>query len=164
MNKNHIKNIRTWLDVISIDPPRCLKLLSALLINLKVGGIYISDTDLFQHDITKFLNSNIKSSYHIARQIAVLFPVYFREIGAEGELRKISTAIDELFNRNDKLIHFLRKQIHAESNNTHIELVQNIFNYWADCDKNILIDQVPSDVYSALNIEEKSVMKIHQVA
>ncbi|MBP7432601.1 hypothetical protein KA996_03545 [bacterium] len=164
MNRNHIKNIRTWLEIIAVDPSKCTKLLSALLINLKVGGVFISDTDLFQNDVTKFLNSRISSSYHIARQIAVLFPVYFNEIGAEGELRKISTAIDELFHRNDRLIHFLRKQIHAESNNTHIELVKIIFDFWVSTKKEILAGRVPLDVFESLDISEHSFLKIHEIA
>lgn len=164
MNREHVKNIRVWLEIISKNPPRCSKLLSALLINLRVGGVYISDTDLFQHDITKFLNSDITSSYHIARQVAVLFPVYFKEIGAEGELRSVSTAIDELFHRNDRLIHFLRKQIHAESNNTNIDLVDSIFQYWLDGDKTSLESTVPNDVFLSLDENDVSFRKIKRIS
>ncbi|MGI6395484.1 MAG: PEP/pyruvate-binding domain-containing protein [bacterium] len=164
MNKNHVKNIRTWLEIISINPQRCMKLLSALLINLKIGGVFISDTDLFQNDVTRFLNSQIGSSYHMARQISVLFPVYFNEIGAEGELRKISTAIDELFHRNDRLIHFLRKQIHAESNNTHIQLVKDIFEFWLFKKRDKLLDKIPLDVFESLDVEEPSFLELHKIA
>lgn len=164
MNKNHVKNIRVWLEIIAVNPAKCTKLLSALLINLKVAGVFISDTDLFQNDVSRFLNSRITTSYHIARQIAVLFPVYFNEIGAEGELRKISTAIDELFHRNDRLIHFLRKQIHAESNNTHIQLVKDVFEFWLYKDQNKLVDKIPQDVFESLDTSEDSFLKLHKIA
>jgi len=164
MNREHVKNIRVWLEIISKHPSRCGKLLSALLINLRVGGVYISDTDLFQHDITKFLNSDITSSYHIVRQIAVLFPVYFKDIGAEGELRSVSTAIDELFHRKDRLIHFLRKQIHAESNNTNIDLVNKIFMYWLNGDKSVLEKKIPENVLSSLDENDELFKKINKIS
>ena len=40
-NKNHIKNIRAWLELISLDPILCKDLLAALIINLTQGGIFI---------------------------------------------------------------------------------------------------------------------------
>lgn len=164
VDKNHVRNIRTWLEIIEVDPDLCTKLLSGLLINLRTGGVFISDTDLFQTDITKFLNSKISSAYHIARQIAVLFPVYFNEIGAEGELRKISTAIDEMSQRKDSLVHFLRKQIHAESNNTHIGLVKDIFTYWLTGEKKHLQNKIPADIYVSLNCSEDLYAEVHQAA
>ncbi len=164
-DRNHVKNIRVWLEIIETNPSRCKILLSALLINLRVGGVFISDTDLFQSDVTKLLNSDVSYYYHIVRQIAVLFPVYFNEIGAEGELRKVSTAIDEISFRNDRLIHFLRKQIHAESNNTHIDLVKSIFVYWMDGDKDKIAGKIPEDVYAGLIIsDEKYYSGVHDIA
>jgi len=164
VDKNHVKNIRTWLAIIGENPSKSMKLLSALLINLRIGGVFISDTDLFQNDITKLLNSEINSSYHIARQIAVLFPVYFNEIGAEGELRKISTAIDEISFRKDNLLHFLRKQIHAESNNTHIELVRDIFIYWLTGEKKQLEKKIPQEIYVSLDSSGEMYEGVHAVS
>ena len=92
--------------------------------NLKLGGIFIADTDLFQRDITKLLNSDISAVYKQLKNWPVCFRVYFREIGAEGKLRDVTTAIDELVHRKDRLIHFVRKQIHSESNNTHISWLE----------------------------------------
>ena len=51
----------------------------------------------------------------MAKQLLRSFPVYFNEVGAEGELRSVSTEVDELCGRRDTLLHFLRKQSHAES-------------------------------------------------
>ena len=73
-----------------------LKLLSALIVNLRIGGIFISDTDLFQRDITRLLNSDIAPIYKMIKLLARIFPVYFNEIGAEGELRQITTTMDEV--------------------------------------------------------------------
>ena len=129
-NPDHVKNIRIWLDLIEISPCKFKKLLSALVVNLKLHGIFISDTDLFQRDITRLLNADIGTVYKQVKQLARLFPVYYNEIGAEGKLRDVSTAMDELSGREDRLIHYVRKQIHTESNNTHIELVNRVARFW----------------------------------
>ena len=103
-DKNHIKNIRVWLELISIDPVLCKDLLAALIINLTQGGIFISDTDLFQKDVSQFLNSDIKPLFVQVKQLLRLFPVFYHEIGAEGEIRDLSTDIDEMSSRKDRLI------------------------------------------------------------
>ena len=103
-------------------------LLSALIVNLKLGGIFLSDTDLFQREITKVLNSNITPYYKKVKQLTRIFPVYFNEIGAEGEIRNVTTNMDEISGRQDKLVHFLRKQVHTESNNTLIALTFSVFS------------------------------------
>ncbi len=107
------------------------KLLSALIVNLKLGGIFISDTDLFQREITKVLNSNISPFYKKVKELTRIFPVYFHEIGAEGEIRNVTTNMDEINERKDKLVHFLRKQVHTESNNTLIDLTRHVFKFGA---------------------------------
>ncbi len=145
-NKNHIKNIRAWLELISLDPILCKDLLAALIINLTQGGIFISDTDLFQKDVSQFLNSNVKPLYVQTKHLLRLFPVFYHEIGAEGEIRDLSTEIDEMSSRKDRLIHFVRKQVHTESNNTHINLLRQILNYWTDLDPGHLQGLLPDDV------------------
>ncbi len=159
INANHVKNIRTWLELIEYAPSAMRELLAALIVNLKLGGIFISDTDLFQRDVTNLLNSDIEPVYREMKQLARIFPVYFRDIGAEGRLRDISTAIDELTMRKDRLIHFLRKQTHTESNNTHIMLTAKIIKYWHEGDKGLLKNLVPADVYEWL--DEKSEWFVH---
>jgi len=149
VNDNHVKNIRVWLELIETSPNNFKKLLSALVVNLKLGGIFISDTDLFQRDVTRLLNADITPVYKQIKQLARFFPVYFREIGAEGKLREASTALDELSRRKDRLIHFLRKQIHSESNNTHIELIRNVARYWLTGDLEPLSRKLPEDVIEA---------------
>ena len=151
VDRNHIKNIRIWLALIQLHPASWRRLLSALLINLKLGGVFISDTDLFQRDVTALLNSDITSVYFLVKQLTVLFPVYFNEIGAEGELRDISTVIDELSQRHDRLIHFLRKQVHAESNNLHLQLTDGILRFWFDGSTHALLQYLPADVSGTLS-------------
>jgi len=151
IDKNHIKNIRVWMELIECSPGRMLKLHSALIVNLRVRGIFISDTDLFQRDITRLLNSDIAPIYKMVKQLARIFPVYFNEIGAEGELRDITTRMDEVSFRQDRLIHFLRKQLHTESNNTHIELARRIIRYWHNGIAEPLRDIIPQDVFCSLN-------------
>jgi pyruvate,orthophosphate dikinase len=163
VNINHVKNIRVWLELIEYSPDDMKELLSALIVNLKLGGIFISDTDLFQRDVTKLLNSNIAPVYKQMKQLARIFPVYFRDIGAEGKLREVTTAVDELSRRKDKLIHFLRKQIHTESNNTHIELTKKIIQYWYDGNTEHLKRIVPEDVIGILDIKSDWYIHVHEI-
>ena len=151
VDPNHVKNIRTWLELIMHAPYTFRKLLSALIVNLRLGGIFIFDTDLFQRDISRLLNSNISPLYKQIKQLTRIFPVYFNEIGAEGELRDVTTVMDEISGRQDTLIHFLRKQVHIEGNNTHIDLCKRIFHYWFDGDKAHLDELLPQEVSQRLD-------------
>ncbi len=150
MAHDHVKNIRVWLELIKSNPRRSARLLSALIIQLKLGGVFIQDNDLFQRDVTAVLNAEIRPVMFLVKQLAILFPVYFNEIGAEGELREISTVIDEIAGRRDRLVHFLRKQIHAESNNTHLQLTGEILRYWESGDETALRTHLPEDVLESL--------------
>ncbi|MBU1370526.1 MAG: hypothetical protein KJ754_12840 [Bacteroidetes bacterium] len=164
VNENHIKNIRIWLQLIEYSQSLMEKLLSALIVNLRLGGIFISDTDLFQREITKILNSNIAPYYKKVKQLTRIFPVYFNEIGAEGEIRKVTTTMDEICGRNDKLIHFLRKQVHTESNNTLIELTRRIFQFWHDGDLKKLRNALPDNVYQHIDTESEYFVTVNQLS
>jgi len=163
VNENHIKNIRIWLQLIEYSQSLMEKLLSALIVNLRLGGIFISDTDLFQREITKILNSNISPYYKKVKQLTRIFPVYFSEIGAEGEIRKVTTTMDEICGRRDKLIHFLRKQVHTESNNTLIELTRRIFQFWHDGDLVKLRNALPDNVYQNIDIQSEYFVTVNQL-
>ena len=128
---------------------------------MRLGGVYISDTDLFQRDITNILNSNISPFYKKAKQLAYIFPVYFNEIGAEGEIRHVTTSMDELSHRNDRLIHFLRKQVHIEGNNTLIDMARKIFYFWYDADLQALKRGFPTDVYDSIDLKGRWFEPIH---
>lgn len=161
VNNNHIKNIGVWLELIEYSQLEMEKLLSVLIVNLQLGGIFLSDTDLFQREITKILNSNISPFYKKVKQLTRIFPVYFNEIGAEGEIRKVTTSIDEISHRNDKLIHFLRKQVHTESNNTLIGLTRQIFNFWHDGNLEAIKHMLPKNVYDSIDIESEYFAPVH---
>ncbi len=162
-NADHVKNIRIWLDLIETSPYKFKKLLSALVVNLRLGGIFISDTDLFQRDVTRLLNADIAPVYKQVKQLARFFPVYFNEIGAEGKLREISTVIDELAGRKDRVIHFVRKQVHTESNNTHIDLVRRVAAFWYNGRPKQLRDVLPEDVYVSLNKNDEHYIRISRL-
>jgi len=147
VNPAHIMNIRCWLEIIGMKPRWTKRLISALIVNLKLGGVFIRDTDLIQKNISALLNSDITPSYSLIKQLLRIFPVYFSEIGAEGELRDITTRVDELSLRNDKLVYFLRKQSHVESNSLIFKFIEDIFKYWSSGDKNFLRVHLPVDVY-----------------
>lgn len=161
-NTNHVKNIRVFLDLIERDPSAMRELLNALIVELKLGGIYISDTDLFQRDVTKLLNSDIGPVYREIKQLTRIFPVFFQDIGAEGTLREVTTAIDGLSMRKDRLIHFLRVQIHVESNNTNVGLTRKIIEYWYDGNKQPLKELLPEELYNTLEDDHEWYEKAHE--
>ncbi|MBS4055934.1 MAG: hypothetical protein KGZ82_01295 [Bacteroidales bacterium] len=161
VNENHIKNIRVWLVLIEYSQSVMEKLLSALIVNLRLGGIFISDTDLFQREITKILNSHISPYYKKVKQLTRIFPVYFNEIGAEGEIRKVTTTMDEISGRQDKLVHFLRKQVHTESNNTLIGLTRRIFRFWYDGQLEALSSLLPHNVYESIDLNSEWFAPVH---
>lgn len=151
VNPTHIMNIRSWLDIIAMKPRWTKKLLSALIINLQLGGIFIRDTDIIQKDISNLLNSDIAPAYNLVKQLLRIFPVYFSEIGAEGELRDTSTKVDELSHRNDKLIYFLRKQSHVESNSLLVNFIEDIFRYWHSGTKDYIKKHLPDEVFEQID-------------
>jgi len=150
VNRAHILNIRTWLQLIELNPKWSTRLLSNMIIYLSLGGVFIKDIDLFPRDITRFLNSKIGPVFNLAKQVARIFPVYFNDIGAEGKLRDISTKIDELSHRKDILIHFLRKQSHVESSSQIVEFMEAILHFWATREKENLKPFVPPNIYSQI--------------
>ena len=44
VNPEHIRTIRAWLEIIAMKPRWTKRLISALIIQLQVGGIFIRDT------------------------------------------------------------------------------------------------------------------------
>jgi pyruvate,orthophosphate dikinase len=147
-NPAHLANIRVWINLIMQEPKWCSTLFSALIINLKLSGTCVKDTDLFQRDITQLLNHPIEPVYNLFKQFAKLMPVFFNEIGAEGYLRDVSTDIDEIHKRKDLLIHFLRKQSHVESSNLIVDFIEAIFAFWKTRNRDFLKPFLPEEVYS----------------
>lgn len=160
---NHLKSLRVWLDLIEVAPNRFEKLLPALIVHIKLGGVLIFDTDLFQRNISKLLNADIRRVYKPVKELCKLFPVYFNEIGAEGELRDVSTELDSLSLRHDKLMHFLRKQIHIDSNNLHLDLADKIMRYWVDQDFASLEPMLPPDIKESVKNDKKWSEPIRQL-
>lgn len=72
-----------------------------------------------------------------------------------------TAAIDEASRRKDRLIHFMRKQIHIESNNTHIELARKIITYWYDGNKEPLKEMIPQEIYEGLDQDSKWFTRPH---
>ena len=160
-NPAHLDNIRVWLSLIMQEPKWCSTLFSALIINLKLSGTCVKDTDLFQRDITQLLNHPIEPIYNLAMQFAKLMPVFFNEIGAEGRLRDVSTELDEMHRRQDRLIHFLRKQSHVESSNLIVEFIEAIFRFWQTLDKSALEGYLPEEVLREVTTQGPLVDDLH---
>ncbi len=163
VNPSHLSNTRIWLELIEKRPKVTKSLLSALIVNLSLGGICIRDTDLFQKDVSRLLHSPIKPIYNLVKQLAKLFPIYFNQIGAEGQLRTVSTDLDELTGRRDRLIHFLRKQSHVESNNLIVYFCEAIISYWNTLDKSPLKSFVPPEVFREIPESGPFVDDIHKI-
>lgn len=163
VNPAHIQNIRSWLEIIARKPRWTKKLLSALIINLKVRGVFVRDTDLLQKDISRLLNADIVPAYNLMKQLLRIFPIFFTEIGAEGELRTISTAVDELSTRHDRLIYFLRKQSHVESNSRLVPFIEDIFRYWNSGEKAFLRDHLPEEVYREVHTAGEYFDDLHRI-
>lgn len=147
VDKNHVKHLRILLELIAIDPQQNKDLLAFTIISMTRKGVFIADTDLFQKDVSAFLGADISPIFVQSKHMLRMFPVFFNEIGAEGEIRDASTNLDELSQRKDRLIHFLRKQVHTESNNTHITLIEKILRYWVTLDPSPLEKIIPEDVW-----------------
>ena len=130
VNPYHLPKIRCWMHIIESNPALYERLAAALNVQLRLGGVYIADTDLFQRDVTRFLDADIRPIYFVAKQLLRTLPVYFNEVGAEGELRAVSTQSDEICGRRDTLMHFLRKQLHAESSNRMVPFCRAVLHYW----------------------------------
>ncbi|HEY3275345.1 MAG TPA: PEP/pyruvate-binding domain-containing protein, partial [Syntrophorhabdaceae bacterium] len=163
VNPAHIVNIRSWLGIIALRPRWAKRLLSALIINLKIGGVFVRDTDLLQKDISGLLNSDIQPAYNLVKQLLRIFPIYFTEIGAEGELRETSTKLDELSQRNDKLVYFLRKQSHVESNSLLVTFIEDVFRFWYSRDKNFIRHHLPQEVFDQIKPEGEYFEGLHTV-
>lgn len=163
INPAHLNNIRVWLHLIMQEPKWCSTLFSALIIHLKLTGTCVKDTDLFQRDITELLNQPIEPIYNLTKQFTKLMPVFFNEIGAEGELRDVSTELDEIHRRKDVLIHFLRKQSHVESSNLIVDFIRAIFGFWKSQDKQALSSYIPAEVYTQVENEGRFVDDLSKI-
>ncbi|MDM8555017.1 PEP/pyruvate-binding domain-containing protein [Desulfococcaceae bacterium HSG7] len=153
VNNAHIQNIRVWMALIELNPKQSRNLISNLIIYLALTGVFIKDTDLFPRNITRLLNSPIEPVYNTIKQLTRLFPVYYNDIGAEGDLRDISTRIDEICSRKDILIHFFRKRIHVESSNRVIELTEAVLHFWETGDKEPLQPYIPPGFYEQIETD-----------
>lgn len=155
VNPYHIPNIRCWMRIIESNPALYERLAAALNVLLRLGGVHVADTDVFQRDVTRFLNADIRPIYFVAKQLLRTFPVYFSEVGAEGELRATSTELDELCGRKDTLLHFLRKQSHAESSNRLVAFSRAVLSYWTTLDPT-LVKPYLSEIAAEAVVQERT--------
>jgi len=163
VNPAHLRAIRTYLSLIEGNPEIARALIAALVVHLKIGGVFIADTDLFQKDISRLLNSDIGPVYHQIKHLLKIFPAYFNDIGAEGELRDVSSHLDEIRGRKDPLCHFLRKQCHVESNPLLIGFTHEIARFWATGDREPLRPFVPAALFEGLDLHDEEYAGLREV-
>jgi len=161
VNPYHLPKIRCWMHIIESNPALYERLAAALNVQLRLGGVYIADTDLFQRDVTRFLNADIGPIYFVAKQLLRAFPVYFNDVGAEGELRAVSTELDEICGRHDSLMHYLRKQSHAESSNRLVAFARAVLTYWVTLDPSGLEPYLPAGTLALVRREEEWATEPH---
>jgi len=163
VNPYHLPKIRCWMHIIESNPSLYERLAAALNVQLRLGGVYIADTDLFQRDVTQFLNADIGPIYFVAKQLLRAFPVYFNDVGAEGELRAVSTELDEICTRRDSLMHYLRKQSHAESSNRLVAFSRAVLDYWMTLDSSGLEPYLSENALAAVRAEREWAEGPHEV-
>lgn len=163
VNPGHLANVRALLNLITASPAAARRLLSGLIIHLRTSGIFLADTDLFQKDVSRLLAADVGPVYQQIKTLMRLFPVYFSEIGAEGDLRDVSTRIDEIEQRRDLLSHFLRKQCHVESNARILYLVEEIARFWAGGESDRLRDFLPAAFHHCLSTDSDHYGRVHAV-
>lgn len=163
VNPNHLPHVRLLMNLIEIDPSRFRRLLSALVLQIAIKGLFIKDTDLFQRDVSQLLNARISLVYQKVKQLTRMFPIYFTEIGSEGELRDVSTEIDQIQARKDPLIHFIRKLIHVESNNTQVDFIRELIGYWTFGDKARLEPWLPEGIFVDLKPAGEYFDSVHAI-
>lgn len=150
VNASHLANIRTWLELIELNPVYMKRLAASLIANLTLGGVFLKDTDVFQRDISRLLNSNYKDVFYLIISLAAVFPAFYHDIGATGNIRAFTERVDTNHQMND-LIHFVRKQVHVESSSRTVVLLQRIMDFWLTGDKELLKGMVPQEVYNNLD-------------
>jgi len=160
VNRYHISNLRLWFDLISKNPVESKELISALCIYLFFGGIHVKDTDLFQREITQLLNADISQIFYLVKPLLRKIPVYFNEINAEGQLRTVSTQVDEIFKRKDPLMHFIRKQIHVESSPLLVELLEKTIQFWVTGDREIFEKYIPEEILKELDLIDEHLKEL----
>ena len=153
-NPYHVQNIKVWLEIYRQNPEWCSSLLIGLIIYIKLYGVLINDTDLFQREISNLLNSEIKHTYNQVKQFCRTIPVFFHEIGAEGLIRDLSTYLDEVFGRKNSLFHFLRKFIHVESSSLVVNLMEDIMRFWFTLNPNSIAKYLPDLLLNKILSEE----------
>ncbi|MBN2158568.1 MAG: hypothetical protein JW807_04165 [Spirochaetes bacterium] len=149
VNSSHLENIRTWMKLIEINPAVMKKLSASLIVNLKLYGVFLKDTDVFQRDISRLLNSNYRDVFYLIISLASVFPAFYHDIGATGDIRAFTERIDTNHRMND-LIHFMRKQVHVESSSQTVLLIQRIMEFWMTGERELLKNMVPPEVYENL--------------
>lgn len=154
VNPNHLICLKTWMAIIASDPHRYERLLSALAVHIHFRGVFVKDTDLLQRDVSALLGAGLGSAFNLTLQLARHLPVFFNDLGSEGELRDVSTRIDQIARRRDPVVHYLRKQSHAESNSRLVSFTAALARAWASGDPSALAPFLPPSLMERVTPED----------
>ena len=151
----HLARITKFMAVLciqGIDGKNPDDILVHLLCNLYISGVFVPDDRLFQRNVSVYLNSpSFRKNFLFSYLLLKKLPVYFNEIGAAGMIRDDSTEIDSW--ANDNVLYFLRKQIHVNSSNYNIRLLEQTIKSWVYNDPGFLKDVLPADVFKTINLD-----------
>lgn len=114
VNPSHLRRLSAFLGIIAADNVRFMDILTHLISNLFISGVWIPDDRLFQRDISSYLNSGVPGKNFLLHYMLLKkFPSYFSEVGASGRIRELTTDLDSW--GNDTVLYFLRKQVHVNA-------------------------------------------------
>jgi pyruvate,orthophosphate dikinase len=154
VDPNHLKGITTHMRIIATDIVAFQGILRRLICHIQFGGVVIKDNALFAREVTRFLKVAMPDRILLDAYLFLkALPVYYREVGATGRLRDLTTEIDAT--GSDPLLYFLRKQSHCNASSNLITLVEGIFRFWLSEESDLLKGLVPDEIYeqvSTINI------------
>lgn len=150
-NPLHLERLTKFLEILRLGSGSFREILIRVICNIYVSGVFIPDDRIFQRDISKYLNSGVMKEYFLLHYVLLKkLPVYYHEVGATGRLRDYTTEIDSW--GNDPVLYFLRKQVHVNSSNYLIHLIEEVMKAWEYKDPDILKGFVPEDILRSTNV------------
>jgi len=146
VNPLHLELLTRFMVLLGAGDGLLESVLVRVTANLAVGGVLIPDDQLFQRQISAYLNSPParKRSFLLNYLLLAQLPVYFHDVGAVSRIRDYSTELDAW--GNDPVIYFLRKQVHVNASGNNVRLIESVIRSWVGSDPDVLKNIVPDDM------------------
>jgi len=149
-NPLHLERLSKFLDILRLGSGPFKQILVRVICNIYAAGVFVPDDRLFQRDVSKYLNSvTMQDDFLLHYILLKKLPVYYHEVGATGRLRDDSTEIDSW--GNDPILYFIRKQVHVNSSNHLIQVIEEVMKSWVYGDPEVLERFVPEEILKSLD-------------